>query len=78
MLVKNVQGKSQAVCFGGNWHVRAPDGELVNLNCQGGADLVLGLWEYIDTLEHREIKKTRRRMKREVEVEAIEEMGGTE
>jgi len=41
--------------------------------------MVLGLWEYIDMLEHREIKKTRRRTRKKVvEVpkdEEMEEMG---
>ena len=79
MLVKNVRSRSQATCVGGNWHVRAPDGKLINLNCQEGADLILGLWEYIDTLEHREIKKKRRRTKgATVEIDVTEAMGGIE
>jgi len=37
------------------------------------------LWEYIDTLEHREIKKKRRRTKgTTIEIDAAEAMGGRE
>jgi len=79
MLVRNVRSRLQAICVGGNWHVRTPDDKLINLNCQEGADLVLSLWEYIDILEHREIKKTKRRARRKtVEMNAMEEMEGTE
>jgi len=79
MLAAHAQGRIKAVCVGGSWHVRAPDNQLINLNSQEGAEMVLGLWEYIDTLEHREIKKTRRRTRKKVvEVprdEEMEEMG---
>lgn len=79
MLVRNERSRLKAICVGGNWHVRAPDGKLINLNNQEGADLVLGLWEYIDTLERREIKKKRRRTKgTTIEIDAAEAMGGRE
>lgn len=69
-------GKSQVVVISGNYHVRDIHGDLINLNSREGADLVLGLWEYIDTLEARDRKKASRRSRgrpRKDEVEDSDE-----
>ena len=60
-------GVSKVVVVSGNYHVRDPNNNsLINLNSQEGADLVLGLWEYIESLESRDRKKSSRRVRRKV------------
>ena len=55
-------------------HMRLPDGKILNLNTQESADLILGLYEYIEELESRTKRKSRR-TKKQIDQET-EELGG--
>jgi hypothetical protein len=44
-----------------------PDNKVLYLNTEEGADTVLGLWEYIESLEARLKRRSNRRRKRSTE-----------
>lgn len=58
---------------GTDWHVRRPDGSHLNMNSREAAEEILGLWEYIDSLEH-QLKRRRGRRKKTTEEEILQEI----
>ena len=49
--------------YSGEWHIRLPDGERLNMNSEEAVDYLLGLLEHIGELEAQLKKRERRRAK---------------